>query len=140
MEYSNCALHLNELYYRAVCQQMGMKTLSGDRWAGPIGKSLPKVQDMELKVEFKPVPGETELLELPAEVVDDLSVDQKMLYKLVKMVKTGEMIPNLQDYQMGALGAARWLTQALCLRSQFLSLHCLLSECQLSLLIFYELT
>ena len=54
---------------------MGMKTLSGDRWAGPIGKSLPKVQDMELKEEFKPVPGETELLELPAEVVDDLSVD-----------------------------------------------------------------
>ena len=67
---------------------MGMKTLSGDR---PIGKSLPKVQDMELKEEFKPVPGETELLELPAEVVDDLSVDQKMLYKLVKMVKTGEI-------------------------------------------------
>ena len=39
------------------------------------------------------------------------------------MVKTGEMIPNLQDYQMGALGAARWLTHACAVLRLYVSHH-----------------
>ena len=125
LERANCTLHLNELHYRAVCQKLGVKTLSGDRWAGPIGQSLPKVKDMKINEHFEPIPGETELLELPADVVDDLSSDQKTLYKMIKMVKTGEMIPNLQDYQVGTLGAARWLTHACAILRLYVSHHLL---------------
>ena len=123
LERANCTLHLNELPYRAVCRKMGMKTSSGDKWTGPIGKSLPHVQDMELNENFQPVSGETELLDLSSEIVDDLSSDQKTLYKLVKMVRTGEVIPNLQQYQMGKLGAARWLTHACAVLRLYCSHH-----------------
>ena len=41
------------------------------------------------------------------------------------MVKTGEMIPNLQDYQVGTLGAARWLTHACSMLRLYVSHHLL---------------
>ena len=128
LERAPCLLHMNELYYRAVCVNMGVKTLSGNKWTGPIGALLPKVKDLEYNDEFVPVPGQTELVDLPPEVLGDLSADQKTLYRLLKMVKTGEKIPHIEEYQPGALGSARWLTQAASMLRMYFSKHGLNAE------------
>ena len=123
LERGPCLLHMNELYYRAVCVKMGLKTVSGNKWSGPIGKLLPQAKDLEYNDEFQPVPGETELIDVPTEVVADLSSDQKTLYKLLKMVKTGEKIPHIEEYTPGAMGSARWLTQAASMLRVYFSKH-----------------
>ena len=114
---------MNELYYRAVCVKMSVKTLSGNKWTGPIGSLLHKVKDLEFNDEFQPVPGETDLVDLPTEVVADISADQKTLYRLIRMVKTGEKIPHIEEFQPGALGSARWLTQAASMLRMYFSKH-----------------
>ena len=123
LERAPCLLHMNELYYRAVCVKMGVKTLSGNKWTGPIGSLLHKVKDLEFNDEFQPVPGETDLVDLPTEVVADISADQKTLYRLIRMVKTGEKIPHIEEFQPGALGSARWLTQAASMLRMYFSKH-----------------
>ena len=128
LERAPCLLHMNELYYRAVCVKMGVKTLSGNKWTGPIGSLLPKVKDLAYNEEFQPVPGASQLVELPPEVEADISADQRTLYRLIKMVKTGEKIPHIEQYTPGELGSARWLTQAASMLRMYFSKHGLDAE------------
>ena len=123
LERGPCMLHMNELYYRAACVEMGVKTLRDNKWTGPIGRLLSQVKELEFDPDFEPVPGETELLVLSPEVVADLSSDQKTLYKLVHMVKTGEKIPNIEEYRPAELSQARWLTQASAMLRIYFSKH-----------------
>ena len=115
LERAPCALHLNELHYRGIFVALDGKSASGNAWKGPIGKLIPKVKELEFNEEFEAIPGTElgELVDLSEDVLEDLSSDQKLLYRLVKMVKSGERIPNIEKYEIPPVSLARLLTHSI---------------------------
>ena len=132
LERSPCCLHLNELHYRAVFTALDGKSSSGGTWTGPAGKLIPKLKKKQLEFndDFEAIPGTEDgaLVELPEDVLNDLSSDQKLLYKLVKMVKSGVKIPNIELYEIGGISLARWLTHSIAIILIYCSKHGLEDE------------
>lgn len=121
-----------QLHYRALFQALDGPSSSGGTYKGPAGKLIPKLKNKELEfnVNFEAIPG-TELgrlVELPNDVLCDLSRDQKLLYKLVKMVKTGVKVPNIEKFEIGGISQARWLTHSAAIILIYCSKHNLTEE------------
>ena len=58
------------------------------------------------------MPGGEDLISLPEEVINNMSTDQKVCYKLVAAVKAGALPNDMQEMMCGAMCHARWLTTA----------------------------
>ena len=54
----------------------------------------------------------SELIELDKEVVDDLCSDQYYGYRMVKAIRSGVVLLDLQLLEIGPVYHARWLTTA----------------------------
>lgn len=81
---------------------------SGPReYSGPIGKQLAGCEN-KTTVSFCAVAGN--LPDLPKNVVDELSTDQKYLYEICQAVSTGSYTPELANRQLVKLAHSRWLT------------------------------
>ena len=87
-------------------------TCSDKGFQGPVGSLLSKVNDMPYNPDFRALPGGEDLINLPEEVVNKMSTDQKSCYMLVGAVKAGSLPPSLQEMLCGKLCHARWLTTA----------------------------
>ena len=87
------------------------KNSSGTIWIGPIGKRLSE-EDLHLKpvVNFKKV--STSLEEPAADVMSDLSADQKLLLNYVLAIHDGKIPENIVNLKPGPPCLARWLTMA----------------------------
>ena len=68
------------------------------------------VQDLEFNKKFIVIPPIFPLREMPAEVVNDLSTDQRYAYRIVKMITTGEIDEDLIQLKVGPPCPSRWLT------------------------------
>ena len=64
---------------RLLFEELDDKTNSKTGWSGPPGKLLKFVQSMQRNYSFKKVSHGPELIELPPEVLKDLSTDQSLL-------------------------------------------------------------
>lgn len=101
-----CMLHLNELPLRHLFNKLDGKTSGPGSYNGPIGKLLEKC-------ETKPVVDYVAISsQLPVINADDLSTDQKYLYKICTAVITGKCPDDLAHKSPGKLSHARWLTKA----------------------------
>ena len=76
-----CQLHTNELMLRHLMTELDGKSDSKEGFSGPIGKLLKKVDRMRPKFEFEKIEVGPGLIELPEEVISDLSIDQSLLYQ-----------------------------------------------------------
>ena len=85
-------------------------TTGPDAWSGPIGKEI--VTDVLLKpiVAYKQVVGRIKVI--PKEVLDDLSKDACLVYKLGLAVQTGTVPAEVAAATIGPPLHARWLTTA----------------------------
>ena len=104
-----CALHTNELPLRHLFEVVDGKTSGKESWTGPIGKLRTKVLEFPLDADFTVIEA-GELPELSDDEIVDLSTDQKYLYKILKIIKTGTIPPNFDKFNIGHLNHARWLT------------------------------
>ena len=102
-----CFLHLNELPFRHLLQDLDGKTSSDHTFSGPIGKTL---ENLEINPKFTPVRIGYPLIELDQEVIDDLSTDQKYAYRIVLAVRSGILSADLANMDIGPVCHARWLT------------------------------
>ena len=107
-----CQIHTNELLLRHLITAIDGPTCSDKGFQGPVGSLLSKVNDMPYNPDFRALPGGEDLINLPEEVVNKMSTDQKSCYKLVGAVKAGSLPPSLQEMLCGKLCHARWLTTA----------------------------
>ena len=85
--------------------------LNGNQFSGPIGKSLPNVEIMDL-CEFEPFYDIPLLNYLPAEIVEGLSVDQKYLYNIVISLIQGKIEDDSVNIKIRAHCHSRWLITA----------------------------
>ena len=59
---------------------------------------------------FLPFPGCNDLLTIPEDIVQNMSTDAKLSYKLLQAIKERKLTPELQEIQCGPLCHSRWLT------------------------------
>ena len=85
-------------------------TNSKDGFTGEVCKLLKHVEKMDYNPDFTPVQEFEDLIELPAAVVEDMSTDARLAYKLVKAVKAGSLPDDLREVKIGPLNHACWLT------------------------------
>ena len=109
-----CILHTLEVLWRTFFKTVDGKSSSATKLKGPVGKTLndPNLRFEKIQ-EFEPITVDEDLF-VPADVVDRLSYDQKILYHLIKAVTTGpEYFVEHQWLRTAALGTfneARWVT------------------------------
>lgn len=101
-----CLLHMNELPFRHLFEHIDGTTSGPRTYSGSIGKELENCEKQPI-VDFQPIP--TDLPELSAE---EISTDQKYLYKIVQAVSTGTFPNDLANKSPGKMSHARWLTRA----------------------------
>ena len=91
-----CQLQTNELGLRHLFEELDGKTNSSTGWSGELGKMLKSVDSMEREYSFKVINKGPELIELPEDVLKDLSTDQNLLYQLAKAVRSGFLLDRLE--------------------------------------------
>lgn len=109
LQWCVCLLHANELPLRHLFSTLDGPTSGPKEYSGPIGKQLVGCET-KTPVSFCAVAGN--LPDLPRNVIDDLSTDQKYLYQMSNAVSTGFCAPELANRQPGKMAHSRWLTTA----------------------------
>jgi hypothetical protein len=106
-----CQLHLNELGLRHLIEDLDGPTSSGNTFTGPVGQiRIEEVQDFVPNPNFKRIHVEDGIIELPDEIVKDLSNDQKHGYKLLLLVTGRSQDFSCLKLKPGPVCHSRWLT------------------------------
>ena len=84
--------------------------MSGKGFTGPVCSLLSEVHSMDYNPNFQPLSGGEDLIDIPEEILRQMSTDQKTSYRLVTAVKSGSLPESLQYLKCGELSHARWLT------------------------------
>jgi hypothetical protein len=105
-----CTLHLNELPFRHVFVEIDGPTDSKNTFKGPIGKILPKVEELEFNPRFKKITEGPGLPTIAEEVANDLSSDQRLLLLVFESVRTGVIKKELHSLCPGPISHSRWPT------------------------------
>ena len=109
--WSICQLHINELGLRHLIEDLDGPTSSGNTFTGPIGKIIcDEVQDFVTNPDFQRIDVEDSIIELPEEVLKDLSNDQKHGYKLVLLITGRSQDYSCLKLKPGPVCQSRWLT------------------------------
>ena len=95
-------IHINELPLRHLIIQIDGKYIPKQGWTGPLGKLLSKVHDLEINWDFTPFP-DIDIIELPDDIVKNLSTDQKNCYLLLSAMKSGSLSKELAKIKCGPL-------------------------------------
>ena len=96
-----CLLHWNELPMRAVFKSIYGESTGLTTFSGTIGKLCAIDQHDKPLVKCKPI--ETCMIELPPEVVQDLSTDQRMVYEYTLGIREGKINPVYVSRKCGPL-------------------------------------
>ena len=104
-------MHTNELPLRHIFQKLDGVTTGNCSFQGPIGKLIQSCEKMAI-VKFKPIVDGEGLPQLPSEVLDDLSGDQKYLYNIILSIRQGTVSDDLARKKPGPINHSRWLTLA----------------------------
>ena len=116
-----CFLHLNELGLRHLIEQLDGPTASGNTFTGKVCKLIcDEVQDYVTNPDFKRIDVEEGILDLPDDVVEDLSHDQKHGYKLVSLITGRSQDLSCLKLKPGPVCHSRWLTTA----NRLMMLYC----------------
>ena len=107
-----CQLHTNELGLRHLMEELDGRTNSRTGWSGDLGKLLKKTGDMKINYDFEAIDLGPGHIELPEDVLNDLSTDQKLLYDRATAVRTGKLSREVALKKGGSLVHSRWLTFA----------------------------
>ena len=104
-----CLQHINELPTKRLMKVLDGPTTCANKFSGPIGKHLSDVEDQPIDPNFVPIRVD-KIVEIPPEIVAELNSDFKYLYRIYKVVVTGEIPDNFSLYSIADLNHARWTT------------------------------
>ena len=119
-----CMLHVNELPLRHLMKDQGMETSGVNSFTGELGDLIKdNVNEYEVNDNFEVLDFAKDLRDLSEDIIADLSSDQKYLYKIVKMIITGELDYNVLKQVIGPINHSRWLTTGSSLCRLWVSKH-----------------
>ncbi|KAF0728912.1 Uncharacterized protein FWK35_00032074 [Aphis craccivora] len=101
-----CLLHMNELLLRHLFVHIDGLTTGPQTFSGEIGEQLESCEKKSV-VQFQPISTE-----LPELLIENMSSDQKYLYRIVSAVITGIFPEDLKNKSPVKMSHARWLTRA----------------------------
>ena len=78
---------------------------------------------MERNLKFTPIPLLQPLVEIPDNILKDMSADSDLSYKLVQALSKGEMSQELADMKSGEICQSRWLTTGMAFMLLWASNH-----------------
>ena len=104
------------------------KYIQKSGWTGPIGKCIEKINTMKINSTFQSLVDTNEIRDIPPEIVDTPSTDQKNCYKLIMAIKSGMITPELANIKCGPLSTSRWLITAEALMMLWMCDHGLTGE------------
>ena len=78
---SFCCIQINELPFRHIMEKLDGPTSSGKGWCGPVGKLLSKVETMERKTEFMPIPLLEPLIYIQEDIAKEMSADDILAWR-----------------------------------------------------------
>ena len=81
------------------------------------------VHDLPFDENFSKIEPIFPLREMPPEVVDDLSTDQRYSYRITKMIHTGEVDEDLLELKTGEVDHSRWVTTGNRIERAWVSKH-----------------
>ncbi len=113
LQWMVCMLHLNELPFRHIFEALDGPTTGPKTFEGEIGKELKRDLRLLPIANFKQIEGC--MIEIPSDVLDQLSTDQTYLYHMGMAVQRGKSYLDHCGYANKAPGEihhARWLTRA----------------------------
>lgn len=110
--WSVCLLHTNELPLRHLIQKLDGPTTSGNGFSGEVGKLLSVTQELPENPGFEPLSVGEPLVELPEDVVADLSHDQLFGLRMLQGLEAGAIHQSLRRMAIGPVSHSRWLTTA----------------------------
>jgi hypothetical protein len=105
-----CNIHTLELLLSHLISSIDGPTSSKDGYTGNVGKLLSSVETMKYNPNFSALPSGEEFIHITDEVVEKMSTDATICYKLCHAVKSGSLPVDLQEIKCGLLRNARWLT------------------------------
>ena len=101
-----CTLHTNELPFQRLVITLDGRTLSNNRWMGPIGKLLDQVTELPINPFFAKVTIGDPLISLSPEVVEDLSSDQLYAYNIDEGIRSGAIYNDFALLKIGPVNHA----------------------------------
>ena len=113
LQWMICMLHLNELPFRHLFDAIDGRTTGPKSFIGDIGKELNRDLRLLPLQHYKPIEGC--IVEIPSDVLTQLSSNQLYLYQIGMSVQKGESYLSNSDITFrapGELHHARWLTRA----------------------------
>ena len=90
-----CMLHTTELPLRHLFSTLDGKTNSKDGWTGPIGRLLSSVNTLKRVKTFDPIPELEKLINIPEDIVKNMSTDASNCYRLLTCLQAGTLDYNL---------------------------------------------
>ncbi|XP_065653685.1 uncharacterized protein LOC136080671 [Hydra vulgaris] len=108
-----CTLHHNELPFRKVFKIVDGSSKCPNKFSGPIGKQVSIDFHLNPQVKFTKIYTPVEILNIPIEVVNDLSHYQRLLFEYCLGISKGFVNPIFCRRKIGPLNNARWLTLAI---------------------------
>ena len=92
-----CPLHINELPLCHLIANLDGPTCSDKGFTGPVCSLLSQVNKMAYNPDFRAILGSERIIYIPEMVVNSMSTDAQMCYKLVAAVKTGHLPNAMQE-------------------------------------------
>ena len=104
-----CLQHINELPIKRLLKTMDGGTVCANKYSGKLGKYLNDVEKLEVDPNFVPIYSDG-VPEISEDVVGNFNSDQKYLYKISRVIITGNIPDNFVVYKIADLNVARWTT------------------------------
>ena len=103
-----------------------MVTSGANSFEGELGELIQDEVDLyEVNDKFEVLEIGNDLRDIPDDIVFDLSIEQKYMYKIVKMVTNGVLDKDVLIQVIGPVNHSRWLTTACRLCRLWVSKHSL---------------
>lgn len=127
---SVCKLHTNELPLRHVIKFLGIPTQSNNKFGGVVGEAIcGSVELLPFDPNFERIKDDRVVFpQLTADVVNDLSTDQRYAYRMLALIMGEDVDLEFLDHKVGDVSHCRWLTSANRFNRFYVSKHGLIGR------------
>lgn len=120
---SFCWLHINELPFRHIVEELDGPTSSGTGWSGRVGKLFSNVDTLDRNTDFEPIPLLEPLVNISEDILKQMSTDSVVAWKFLHAVVKGKLDPEVAALTCGKLSHSRWLTCGMRCMLLYMSKH-----------------